>query len=184
MGSPHKPWYPRHLNTVSMSGAEAHTLRMATSPSTSLYGVCCVCVCVCVRSCVRSCVRACVRAYVCECLCKYVSECVSRHARIYAFTHARMHACTHARLHACTHACTHACMHACTRGRMHACTHPLPVCVCTVCAYTCVTIFNYAEVLVIMQCVLYRTSSIFKVGFYSILESSGAKLFVECTFGW
>ena len=55
-----------------------------------------------------------------------------------------MHTCTHARMHACTHAR----MHACTQARMHACTHPLPVCVCTVCAYTCVTIFSYAEVLV------------------------------------
>ena len=122
----------------------------------------CVCVCACVRACVCArmcvcaylracvrayvrmnlirtyihvcaCVRACVRAYVCVCLCKYVSECVSTHARMHACTHARMHACTHARMHACTHA------------RMHACTHPLPVCVCTVCAYTCVTIFNYAK---------------------------------------
>ena len=95
--------------------------------------------------------------------CTHVRKHACTHARMHACTHARKHACTHASIHACTHAsmhackharihaCTHARMHACTHARMHACTHPLPVCVCTVCAYTCVTIFNYAEVLVFFR---------------------------------
>ena len=200
----------------------------------------CVCLCKYINECVSTHARmhACTHARMHACT----------HARMYSCTHARiarMQACTHARMHARMHACTHARMHACTHARMHACTrahvrtharihtctHPLPVCVCTVCAYTCVTIFNYAEVLVFfaedwcnLRCaevhasqtlqilfttvkktivkaralykpgahinlgttatlsmrqrptssasVLYRTSSIFKVGFYSILESS------------
>ena len=124
----------------------------------------CVCVCVCVRACVRACVCVCV--HVCVCLCKYVSECVS--------THACMHACTHAR----THACTHARMHACTHERMHACTHPIPFCVCTDCAYTCVTILNYAEVLVFfaedwcnLRCADIHASQILQILFTTVKKT-------------
>ena len=114
------------------------------------------------HACTHARMHACTHARMHTCTHARMHACT--HARMHAFTHARMHACTHARMHACTHArmlaCTHARMHACTHARMHArthacmhahmhtSTHPLPVCVCTVCAYTCVTIFNYAEVLV------------------------------------
>ena len=37
-GSPHKPWYSLQLNTVPLSGAEAHTWRRLTSQWTALYG--------------------------------------------------------------------------------------------------------------------------------------------------
>ena len=102
------------------------------------------------HACTHARMHACTHARMHACTHARMHACT--HARMHACTHARMHACTHARMHACTHArthaCTHACMHACMHAHMHTCTHPLPVCVCTVCAYTCVTIFNYAEVLV------------------------------------
>ena len=37
-GSPRKPWYSPQLNTVLLSGAEAHTRRRLMSQSTALYG--------------------------------------------------------------------------------------------------------------------------------------------------
>ena len=119
--------------------------------------------------------------------CTHARMHASTHARMHACTHARMHACTHARMHACTHspihactharmhACTHARMHACTHARMHACTHPIPVCVCTVCAYTCVTILNYAEVLVFfaedwcnLRCAEIHASQILQILFTTV----------------
>ena len=80
--------------------------------------------------------------------------------------------------YALVHLCMHACMHACTHARMHACTHPLPVCVCTVCAYTCVTILNYAEVLVFfaedwcnLRCAEIHTSHILQILFTTVKKT-------------
>ena len=103
------------------------------------------------RACsMHTCTHACSHARMHACTHTRIHACT--HARMHAFTHARIHASTHPRIHASTHprmhACTHARMHASTHPRIHASTHPLPVCLCTVCAYTCVTIFNYAEILV------------------------------------
>ena len=72
------------------------------------------------------------RIYVCTCVRTYVRTYVHACTQLCTYVHT-----THARTNVSTHAC------------IHTCTHPLPVCACTVCSYTCVTIFNYAEVLVL-----------------------------------